>query len=269
MALHVIYFTFKLIEWCNRINVECVSYVLLFTACGVYKASIKPHWLSVKDHAAAYRDQMWVAWVLRLCVTHMISLSPWMISWIVEVNTYPHRAGYSYYGGGGCLPWFFFQTAEEPGGELGADAGDLVCVWCWPWVSGGSRAAAGPARLGDRGRSEALFLRWSWGAASARCSGAWAGRVSWLEKKGGPRRGGAAESGWGTAAWKELSGLGIWKGSSWGLDTESNRGGFWSMATGVMFRLVAAAGRGGTGSVDFVLPRGTLEQVCRWVRRPR
>lgn len=171
--------------------------------------------------------------------------------------------------GGGCLPWFFFQTAEEPGGELGADAGDLVCVWCWPWVSGGSRAAAGPARLGDRGRSEALFLRWSWGAASARCSGAWAGRVSWLEKKGGPRRGGAAESGWGTAAWKELSGLGIWKGSSWGLDTESNRGGFWSMATGVMFRLVAAAGRGGTGSVDFVLPRGTLEQVCRWVRRPR
>lgn len=167
-------------------------------------------------------------------------------------------------------PWFFFQTAEDPGGEWGADpgagrtdSGALVCFCCLPGASGGSGAPVGPSRFRDGGRSEALFL--SWGAASVSCWGAsWGGDVSRLDKKGGPRRGGAAESGRGTEAGKEPSGFGIWNGSCWGVDTESSRGGFWSMATGV-----TVADGGGTGSVGFVLPRGTLEQVCKWVRRPR
>ncbi|KAA8592012.1 hypothetical protein FQN60_017386 [Etheostoma spectabile] len=46
--------------------------------------------------------------------------------------------------------------------------------------------------------------------------------------------------------------------SCWGEDTESSSGGFWSAAAKDALGLVAA-GRGGV----FVLPRGTLEQVCR------
>lgn len=165
-------------------------------------------------------------------------------------------------------PWFFFQTAEDPGGEWGADPGDLVCVWCWPWLSARSGAADGPTTLREWGR--ATFLSWGWGATSIGCWGAsWGGEISGLDKKGGPRRGGSAESGSGTAAGKEPSGFRIWKDSSWGVDIESSSGGFLSMNMGVMFGLVTAVAGGGIGSVDFVLPRGILEQVCRWVRRPR
>lgn len=159
-------------------------------------------------------------------------------------------------------PWFFFQTAVEPGGEFGADAGDLVCVWCWLCVSGGSRAA-GPARLSDKESLEVLFLSWSWPSSTG-----WEGRLSWLDKKG-EQSSGAAESDWGGAAGKEVAGFGIWKRRSCDLNTEFHCGGFWSTTTEVMFGRVSAAGTVGTGSEDLVLPRGTLAQVCRWVRRPR
>lgn len=98
-----------------------------------------------------------------------------------------------------------------------------------------------------------------WGAASVSSGGArWGGEVSGLDKKGGPRRGGAGSASR-TAARKEPSVFGISEGSGWGADTGSSSGGFWSRSG-----LVTAAGAGGaTGSDGFGLPRDTLEQVCR------
>lgn len=151
-----------------------------------------------------------------------------------------------------CLPWLFFQTAEKPGRDKEVDPD---CVWGWPWASGGSKAAAEPTRFSDGSRSEASFLSF--------CC---VGRLSWFDENRDLRGGAAiAETGWGA----ELSWFGICKGISWGLDTESGCSGFWPMPTRVMFRLVPVVAKGNTVSFDFALGRGTLEQVCKWVRRPR
>lgn len=149
------------------------------------------------------------------------------------------------------LPWFFFQIAEGPEGDFGDDVGGLFCAWCWPWLSGSSIAAA---KSTYEGRSGTTFL-------SSGCSD-W---MSWLEMTVGASGGAAAEFGWGT----ELYEHGVWEVIAWDLDIESSSRGFWFVAIGVRFGLRPVLTKGGAVSVTLGLTRGTLEQVCRWVRRPR
>lgn len=169
-------------------------------------------------------------------------------------------------------PWFFFQTAEDPGGEEDTvpeawrmASEDLLCVWSWVWLSEGSGAA-----FGDADWLEASFLSWDWGAVSLSCSGtSWGEEISGRGKMGGPSTGGSAEPRWWTAAGGAPSGFATWKGASWAEDIDSSCGGTCSTVLVLMLVPLTADDRGLVSSAAFVLPRGTLEQVCRCPRRLR
>lgn len=139
-------------------------------------------------------------------------------------------------------------------------SGDLVCGWCWTWNSGGSALAFGPSIFRHGGMLGAFSL----GKVRASLM-FWRGEVSCRCKIGELSRGGAEECAWGSAGRMAPSGFGIWGGSCWGADTDSSRG----RCCSVGFGLVTAASWGGVCSTGFVLLRVTLEQVCRWVSRPR